>query len=203
MKTSILIFIMGFVFNAFGYINSKYERNIILRSIINSSPINSNQNLRTNISIANPIDLDYEYYKIVKLEDGSSANAFIERGKKDSKDGDYVWTKMIPFYASNEIKYVFEYQMDFTDLDMKALITWLKENIGEKVKGGSIDKPNWYNDEMTLSDVFEYCKKYKQKITMAYFNESLKRLAIIVVDTGSITTNTSSEIALVYFIYNY
>lgn len=203
MKTSILISILFFMQIAYGCVyNSDSSRNNIIKDTLNLSPNNSNQNLRTKSFIANPIDLDYEFYKIAKSEDGTPGNIFVERGKKDYKDGDYVWTKMVPLYASSEFKYVFEYQMDFTDVDMKALIAWLQENIGEKVKGGSIDRPNWYNQEMTLSEVYEYCKKTRQKITMGYFNENLKREAIIIIDTGSITTKTSAEIALVYFIYN-
>jgi len=180
--------------------NSESSRNN--KNTLNLSPNNSNQNLRNKFSIANPIDLDYEYYKIVKLEDGSSANAFIEKGKKDYKDGDYVWSKMIPFYASHEIKYAFEYQMNFTDLDLKALITWLKENLGEKLKFASIDNPIWYNKDMTLTEIYEYCKVNKQNISLGYFSESLKRLAIIILDSGSVTTNTSSEIAIVYLLLN-
>jgi hypothetical protein len=74
--------------------------------------------------------------------------------------------------------------------------------MGENVRGGSIDKPSWFKQEMTLSEVYEQCKRNGQKITMGYFNQSLKREVIIIIDTGSIKTKTSSEIGLVYIIYN-
>ncbi len=157
---------------------------------------------QNGISISNPLNIDFEFYKISKSEDGTPVNLFIEKGKKGNKDGDYVLSKAVPLYASSEYKYVYEYQMNCTDLDLKALIKWLQQNMGENVKGGSIDRPSWYNHEMTLSEVFDFCKKHMQKITMGYFNESLKREAIIVIDTGSLTTKTSAEIGLVYLIYN-
>jgi len=203
----IFIFIMcwGIIVN--DSLTNKYEQSIfkgitINLLSINLLSINSNQSNRVKIPITNPIDLKYEYYKISKLEDGTSANLFIEKGKKNHADGDYVWTKAVPIYASYGIKYVFEYQMDYSALDMKALIFWLQKNIGEKVKGGSIDRPYWYKQDMTLSEVFEYCKKNNEKITMGYYNESTKSMALVILDTGSITTQTSAEIGLVYIIYN-
>lgn len=153
-------------------------------------------------TISDPINLYYEFSKTSKLEDGTPVNLFIEKGKRNYITGDYVWTKMVPFYASSGYRYVFEYQMDCSDNDMKALISWLQENMGENVRGGSIDKPSWFRQEMTLSEVYEQCKRNGQKITMGYFNQSLKREVIIIIDTGSIKTKTSSEIGLVYIIYN-
>lgn len=160
------------------------------------------QVMQINKTISNPLKLNFEFYKTSKLEDGTPVNLFIEKGKSNFKDGDYVWTKMIPNYASSEYKYVFEYQMDCTDNDMKGLILWLQENIGENVRGGSIDRPSWYKQEMTLTEVYEYCIKNNQKITMGYYNETGKKEAIIIIDTGSIRTRTSAEIGLVYFIYS-
>jgi hypothetical protein len=162
---------------------------------------NQGQDLSKEGSIENPLKLDYEFNKISKSEDGTSVNLFVEKGRKNYIGGDYVWTKSVPFYASSEFKYVFEYQMNCSDHDLTALIKWLQENIGENVKGGSIDRPKWYYHEMTLSEVFNYCNKNKQNITMGYYNESLKREAIVVIDTGSETTKTSAEIGLVYIIY--
>lgn len=158
----------------------------------------------TNVkrAISDPLKIEYEYSKIVKLEDGSSANAFIEKGKKNNKDGDYVWSKMIPFYASAEFKFVFEYQMNFTLSDLEALGKWLEENIGENVKVKSIDNPSWYKEDMTLGSIFKYCMNNNKNITMGYYSDSLKRMALVIFDSGSTKTNTSSEIGLVYFIYN-
>lgn len=165
------------------------------------SQIHPIQDLSINKTIANPINLEYEFYNISKSEDGTACNTFVEKGKKGNKDGDYVWVKMVPIYSSSGFKYAFEYQMDFKDTDFKALIKWLQDNIGENVKGGSLDRPLWYKHEMSLSEVFEYCKNNNQKITMGYLNEKLEREAIIVIDCGSITTKTSAEIGLVYLIH--
>lgn len=162
----------------------------------------SKQNQRSVLTISDPMKIEYEYYKIVKLEDGSTVNSFIERGKKDYKDGDYVWSKMIPIYASSEIKYSFEYQMDFTIANLEALGKWLQTHIGENVSVTSIDNPAWYKDDMTLGNIFNYCKTNNSNITMAYANKSLKRMAIVTFDSGSNRTKTSSEIGLVFIIFN-
>lgn len=166
-----------------------------------SNPNKPQEILTQNGEIANPLRLEYEFYKISKSEDGTPLNAYIEKGKKDNDSGDYVWTKGVPIYASSELKYIFEYQMNFTDGDLKALIKWLQENMGEDVKGGSIDKPDWYRHDMPLSEIYKYCKMNNQNITMGYFNETLKRGVILVFDSGSQKTKTSAEIGLVYMIY--
>jgi hypothetical protein len=199
---TIYIITIFFIISSFNYHNSdstKFE-NIEVPPLSISK--NSNQIQKAKISISNPLEIEYEYSKIVKLEDGSSANAFVEKGKKDNKDGDYVWSKMIPFYASAEVKFVFEYQMNFTLSDLEALGKWLEKHIGENVKAKSIDNPSWYKEDMTLGSIFKYCRNNNKNITMGYYSDSLKRMALVIFDSGSTKTNTSSEIGLVYFIYN-
>jgi hypothetical protein len=162
----------------------------------------SRQNQKKPASISNPLHLDYVYYKIVKLQDGTSANMFIEKGKTDNKDGEYAWTKMVPFYASSEVKYSFEYQMHFTEMDMIALVSWLKENMHDKLKVAALDNPGWYDPQMTLIDIFRNCKIKNQNITLSFYCENPKRIVILVLDAGSEKTHTIAEIGLVYMFYN-
>lgn len=160
------------------------------------------QSTNAKRAIPDPLKIEYEYSKVVKLEDGSSGNLFIEKGKKNNIGGNYAWSKVVPIYASNEIKYSFEYQMDFTIDDVVELSKWLDFNIGRNVKVGSIDSPSWYKNDMTLGDIYRYCANNHKNITMGYYNESLKRTALVIIDSGSEITNTRSEIGLVYLIYN-
>lgn len=160
------------------------------------------QTIKAKRAIPDPLKIEYEYSKVVKLEDGLSGNLFIEKGKGNNIGGNYAWSKIVPFYASSEIKYSFEYQMDFTIVDVEALSKWLEFNIGRNVKVGSIDSPSWYKNDMTLGEIYRYCENNHKNITMGYYNESLKRTALVIIDSGSEITNTRSEIGLVYFIYN-
>lgn len=154
--------------------------------------------------ISNPFKLQYDYHDQIKLEDGSAAHAYIEKGKSKSNDntGDYLWSKTVPLYASNEVKYAFEYQMDFTDSDFIALKKWLIEIMGKEVKHASPDNPSWYNREMTLTEAYEYCKQNNKNITIAFLNEAKKYMTLVVIDSGSKKTNTSAEMAIVFTVLN-
>ncbi|MDX9697774.1 MAG: hypothetical protein RBT49_18420 [Bacteroidales bacterium] len=154
--------------------------------------------------ISNPFNLQYDYHDQIKLEDGSAATAYIEKGKSKSANntGDYLWSKAVPLYASNEVKYTFEYQMDFTDSDFNALKEWLIEIMGTDVKHASLDNPSWYNREMTLTEVYEYCKQNNKNITIAFLNKTKKYLTLVIIDSGSKKTNTSAEMAILFTVLN-
>jgi hypothetical protein len=163
--------------------------------------INENETMN-NEFIPDPLDLEYEFIKVGKLDDGSSANMYLQKGIKPSKDGDYGWSKCVPLYASNEIKSVYEYQMEFTDKDFQALYSWLQKMIGNKAQIKSLDTPKWYKENMKLKDIYNYCKINNENITMIYYNKKMNRLALVILDSGSEKTKTLPEIAIVLTIFN-
>ena len=150
--------------------------------------------------ISNPLNLEYIFLEEFKLEDGERANGFVEKGKnhKESKTGDYIWTKTIPINKSHKAKYGYEYQMDFTHSDVIATKNWLNEVMGSKYKRGSFDNPNWYNKDMTLIEIYEYSKKHNKNIILGFYSKSKNLLTQMIIDSGSKKLNTTAEIALVF-----
>ena len=62
--------------------------------------------------ISNPLTLNYDYDTIRQVDDGSKYHTYIEKGKIDDGSGDYIWSKMVPLYASqSDAAQGYEYQM--------------------------------------------------------------------------------------------
>lgn len=172
----------------------------------NTKPIEKEDNAKVehnNMSnISNPISLEYEFIRTAKAEDGTAISIYIQKGVDTLKktSGDYFWLKSVPFYASETFQYVFEYQMDFKESDLDNINSWLKDVMGSKIEQKSIDNPFWYNDKMTITEIFNYCKSNNEKITIALLAREKGYLTHIVFDTGSAITKTSPEIAIVFFV---
>lgn len=149
--------------------------------------------------IPNPVDLEYIYQEVIADVSGTKQMCYIEKNNPPNSEGDYGWSQAVPFYSSHEVTKTYEYQLDFSDGDFELVKNWLIETFGYDIYGMSMDNPNWYNDEMSLTDVYRYCRDNNSNITLVYYGERHKdRIIAIVIESGSIRTNTQGGLAIVY-----
>lgn len=149
--------------------------------------------------ILNPLNLEYTYQGIKPDASGVKHTLYFEKNNPPNSEGDYGWTKAVPLYSSHETKQTFEYQLDFSDNDFYLVKNWMIETFGHEVYAKSMDNPHWYNDEMSLTDTYRYCRDNNSNITLVYWGEKYKdRMIIIIIESGSIKTNTQGGLAILY-----
>jgi len=145
--------------------------------------------------IPNPLELEYEYLSIIKADDGKKFHSYVQKGYSDNEDGDYCWSKMVPLYASqSDAVEAYEYQMDFSETDVRKLHNWIFKNMGENLRAGAIDAPPGFKGELSLSVIYDYCVKHKSNFILGIGNKEEKKLLNIIFDFGE------NEIGVVYFI---
>lgn len=146
-------------------------------------------------SILDPKVLEYEFYDVVTADDGTKMHAYIAKNNKPNKDGDYGWSKAIPIYSGHGVEVVYEYQMNFTDIDYKFLKEFLINELGTSVIAKSWDNPLWYNDDMSLTEIYNYCKNNSVNITLLHSSVKNENM-LIKFDIGS--SYIDGEITLIY-----
>jgi len=152
-------------------------------------------------TIPDPTVLEYTYEGVEKDEAGTKHMMYIEKNHPPNSEGDYGWGKIVPFYSSNDITKSYEYQLDFSDKDFDLVKKWLIKTFGYKINAISWDNPSWYNDDMSLTESYKYCKKYNSDITIAYRSERYKdRMIVVVIESGS--RNSQGGLAILYFFLN-
>lgn len=157
---------------------------------------------QTLLEISNPLVIEFEFLEQQKLKDGSAAHAFIEKGKDVPDNGDYIWSKFETIYASDEIKEIYEYQMDLTDCNFESAKDWFTLMFGPYPKFISYDNPGWYNDNLSVDSVYLMCKRSNYDITLLTANSEKRWIGQLIIDSGSDKTNTESEMAILFTIYN-
>lgn len=160
----------------------------------NNQQLNQPDSMSLVKTIENPLILKYNYWKKVKLEDGESAEVFIEEGKINDSSRNYIWSKTIPLSPSSEVKYLFEYQMACSDQDFKLLETWIAQNMGTNLATGTTEKTNWYTKGMSLSEVYGYCKENQTDFSIILYNKADEKMATIYFNCSG--SEIEKEIAL-------
>jgi len=179
------------------------ENNIFMSRLISTLILVINIQIGYSQEIPNPINLEYIYQGTESDVSGTKHMMYIEKNNPPNSEGDYGWCKTVPFYSSNEITEAYEYQLDFSDRDFELVKKWLIKTFGYKVNAISWDNPYWYNDDMSLTEAYRYCRDNNSNITIAYMGEMYKdRIIIIVIESGSRTTNTQGGLAIVYSFLN-
>lgn len=145
--------------------------------------------------IQNPERLSFEFIELRTLEDGTQVNAFKERGKT-SKDGDYIWTKMKPLYASDEIEFAYEYQMDLTLRDVQNIQKFMDQNFDTEFLQRPFQNKSWYKENMPLNDIYSQVITRKVNFTIVYYSRETKDMLSVIFDAGS--SYSSSEIGFVW-----
>ena len=127
------------------------------------------------------------------MSDGQSVLLYIAKNNKPNSDGDYGWSKSVPLDKNYHAKVAYEYQLDFNKKSFDNLKTWLKKTLGEEnVFGVAFDFKNaekglyetpasWYNNDMSLTDVYNYCKNTNDSTIMIWGRRDLQSQLISII----------------------